>query len=164
MNIGLMSDSHSNYETIMRALDYFSNNKISTIFHAGDLDSSGMISCFKGFKFYLAAGNCDDISDFLPVMQSFGMQDIAYQQNLVIDNKKYMICHGNDRKIINEAILHKSFDFIIRGHSHTIENYTSNGVRVINPGALYRSPRYTIGIFNTENEDLQIVEIEKSIY
>jgi uncharacterized protein len=48
--IGIISDSHDNLEAIRKAVEFFNNNDVKAVLHAGDLVSPFTARAFKELK------------------------------------------------------------------------------------------------------------------
>ena len=64
MKVGIISDTHDDFEATNHAIDIFENNSVDVVIHAGDFISPPIISEFKrltdkNVKFYGILGNND---------------------------------------------------------------------------------------------------------
>jgi predicted phosphodiesterase len=53
------------------------------------------------------------------------------------------------------------YDYIIKGHTHFFEDYTSNNTRIINPGTLYGHDEHTIAILDAAKDKVEKIIINE---
>ena len=161
MKIGVISDSHNNLSVLEKALVVLKEEKVDTILHAGDMENSNHVSLFDDFTLYLAQGNCDDLYELKERCKEFGQPEPLKYHELELGYKRIFLFHGDDTLLYREALQRNIFDYIIKGHSHFTEDYKKGNSRVLNPGALYRSAMYTLGILDLQNNGWKKIEIPK---
>ncbi|MES0490806.1 MAG: YfcE family phosphodiesterase [Leptospirales bacterium] len=161
MKIGVISDSHNNILALEKALAIFTAKKVDTVLHAGDIENVEHVGFFDKFKLYLAQGNCDDLYSLKLACKHYSQPEPAKYHELEFDNKKIFLFHGDDSMLYRNALGQGSFDYIIKGHSHFTEDYKKGRTRVLNPGALYRSAVYTLGILDLQNDLWEKIDIPK---
>jgi len=150
MKIGIISDTHNNIKLTEKALSIFKENNVDIVVHAGDITSRRMLSLFKDIKSKFVLGNGDiDVEELNAESEKLGFGSIEKECLLEIDGKSVLIFHGDNVRMFRDAVASGNFDYIIKGHTHFYENYTSNKTRIINPGALYGSDEYSIAILDT---------------
>lgn len=161
MKIGLMSDTHNNVDITKKALSIFKDKGIDLILHAGDLTSPKMLDLFKGLKCKFVLGNGDiDSEELNNISENLWCTCIEDHCTFEIDNKKFILFHGNNVLLFRKAVECGEYDYIIKGHTHIFENYISNKSRVINPGALY-GEELSIAILDTETDKVEMIRIEE---
>ena len=52
MKVGIISDTHDDFEAINHAIDIFEDNSVGAVIHAGDFISPPVISEFRRLKSY----------------------------------------------------------------------------------------------------------------
>ena len=161
MKIGVISDSHNNLSALEKALVIFSEEKVDTILHAGDIENPEHICIFDQFTLYLARGNCDDLQSLKKICKQCSQPEASSFHELELCGKKIFLFHGDDSLLYREALQKNVFDYIIKGHSHFAEDYLKGNTRVLNPGALYRSVNYTLGILDLQNDIWKKIDIPK---
>jgi uncharacterized protein len=161
MKIGLISDTHNDIEMIEHAIKVFRDRDVDMIIHAGDLTSASLIPLFKDIPCKFVLGNCDiDVDQINSVAGELGFGCVDSYCEFTSDDKKFIVFHGNDVPLFRKAVSSGKYDYIIKGHTHMFENYTSDKTRVINPGSLYRSEEHTVAILDTENDRVEKIRIE----
>ena len=160
--IGVLSDTHGNMDATKTALDYFTKEKIEILLHAGDLGNPRqMMPLFSSNQVYFAKGNCDDLAEMKEACKNETKQ--SADQNFIIEFEhcRIFLFHG-DKPVDTGLLLEKKIDYVIKGHTHCPEDYRKNGIRILNPGALHRSPRYTIGVLDMESGNWTLQEVNKT--
>ncbi|MDH5718358.1 MAG: YfcE family phosphodiesterase [Spirochaetia bacterium] len=155
-----MSDTHDNEKNTAKALNIFRKRNIKTILHAGDFISLKLLSQFEGFKLYLAIGNCDlygQSSELFFVRN--GQPKPRGEHILNIEGKKIFLTHGDSTLSIQRAIECEEYDYIIKGHTHFVENYKKNGTRILNPGAVSRADICSVGILHPYLDKWEIINL-----
>lgn len=161
MLIGIMSDSHENMDMIKKAVDYFNNNGIEAVLHAGDIISPITIKEFVNLKspLYMVFGNNDGERDFLKekfkskatIFDKYGM--------FSLDGKKILLYHIPDfLEIIAKS---GEFDIIVYGHTHIIDIRKINNTLIINPGetGTWLEGKSTICILDTKTMETKIIDL-----
>ena len=154
MHIGIIADSHDNLNAVNRMLEIFKKIKVDAVLHAGDYIAPFAVEKFIGKKweFHGVFGNNDGerkgISDLTPDI-------VEGPIVLTIDQKKFCLVH--DRDDWNE----EECDVLIFGHTHKCYYKKTEKCLEINPGGLggWLSGKSTAAICNTENLDVEIIEV-----
>ncbi|MEM2131221.1 MAG: YfcE family phosphodiesterase, partial [Candidatus Woesearchaeota archaeon] len=102
MKIGIISDTHDQIEKTKKVINIFNKQKVSLVYHLGDLCSPFMLSLFKDLKCNLkmVLGNND--SD-LNRMYKWKPNNIEISGKILIDfveGKKIAAFHGDPAEII----------------------------------------------------------------
>lgn len=161
MKIGIISDTHNNIEITKKALGIFKRHKVELIIHAGDLTSPRMLDLFREFDCKFVLGNGDiDVEDLNIKAEEMGFGCIEEYCTFSAGGKNFILFHGNNVPMFRKAVASGKYDYIIKGHTHFFENYTSGTTRIINPGSLYSSDEFSIAILDTETDKVDMIRIE----
>ena len=104
MKIGIISDTHDDFEATNHAIDIFENNSVGAVIHAGDFISPPVISEFKkltdkNVSFYGILGNNDGEKRGLKdTFEEIGGKFLGELGKIEIDGLKFGIYHGVDLK------------------------------------------------------------------
>ena len=160
-----MSDSHDNIPKIVEAVNYFNNEKVEMVFHAGDICSPFIapkaIANLKS-PFHGVFGNND--GDHVFLLKQFNKINAAIHGqvwNTEIDGKKIVMMHHLEEPIIESLAKGGIFDIIIKGHTHQSGIKQINDTLVINPGETcgYLTDKCTIALLDTNTMKARIIEI-----
>ena len=180
MKVGIISDTHDDFEATNHAIDIFENNSVGAVIHAGDFISPPVISEFKkltdkNVSFYGILGNNDGEKRGLENAFSYiNGKLLGDEGKIEIDGLKFCIYHGQDLKKKEKIIASQKFDVFIYGHSHTkhheiVQNKKRETI-VLNPGSSHRQaltnfsdPQYfpapSIIIFDTNTKETIFVDL-----
>jgi uncharacterized protein len=162
MKIGIISDTHNNFEITKQACRLFKNRKIDILIHAGDFTSPEILALFKDFNCRFVMGNADrDIEQLNAECLKIGFDYLRESCELTVDDKKILILHGNVVPVFRDAVASGKYNYIIKGHTHHFEDYIRNNTRVINPGGLEQE--CSIAILDTENDELERIILKTDL-
>lgn len=161
MQIGILSDSHDNERALQKAVAFFEKEKIKIILHAGDLCSPLFIPYFSSFDFYLAQGNNDNsLQELNQALLFYNLRECKIVHEIEILQKRICLMHGDNVPLFRQKLLDNTFDYLIKGHTHFCEDYYHNQTRILNSGAMHRSPQNTFGILDLEKNAWSIHVID----
>lgn len=160
MFIGILSDSHGNTEAVIRAIALFKNHNVNVLLHAGDFGPGNQYEYFKGFTVHLVCGNNDDLEELKFYALQNSQPEPEYIRHLVFQDKTISLQHGDRMNMLQDAVA-LGYSYIVKGHSHYQEDYMKGKTRILNPGALYRSPIYSVGLLDPEKNNWKTLEIRK---
>lgn len=132
--IGIMSDSHDNLNAIGKAVEYFNQERVEAVIHAGDLISPFTVREFLKLKSPLIAifGNNDGERDGLRK----AYQNLCYLEDfkeISIGNRQVAVIHGVNQAVVDSLFRCGEYDVVITGHTHQIE-IKKDKTLLINPG------------------------------
>jgi len=159
MVVGVLSDSHGATEPIIKALEIFESRKAGLVVHCGDIINVDNLALFSGYNFKYVLGNGDNLFEFNSKANEYGFEPPQRSRIFSVGQKNLAMAHGDDPSLMNKLVTENRVDCLFKGHSHYPENYEYKGVRVLNPGALYRTAQKTVGIYNAGNDSWEIIEL-----
>lgn len=165
MQIGMISDTHDNLPAIEKAIRKLNEENVELVLHAGDYVSPFVVPKFKKLKAKLIGvfGNNDGDHDFLRKRfnENRNLEIRGSFAEIVIDELKIALLHGNEVELLKSLIETNSFSIIVHGHSHNAEVHKKGRMLVINPGEVcgYLSGRSTIALFDTRKREARIIEL-----
>ena len=146
--IGVLSDTHGNVQGIRKALEVFKSEKVDCIFHAGDLENPEDVKLFGDFKSYIARGNCDNLMQLKEMASSEKEILVEDYHELEFSGQRILLLHSDQSSFFYSSAMSGNYDIIFRGHTHTFEDSMIQDTRILNPGALWRTPLPSIGILD----------------
>lgn len=175
-----MADSHDNLPAIRKAVNFFNEEKVQMVIHAGDLISPFTSNEFLKLKmpFEAVFGNNDGEKNGLK--EAFS--DLCFLEDFKefnIDGRKIAVIHGHQDKITNALASGGNYDVLIRGHSHDkyisptqfqdtkINNQNNNkqdnvlNTIIINPGETcgYLTGHQTVVIMDPEELKFNLIKL-----
>lgn len=132
MKVGIMSDTHDNLEAIKLAVEYFNEEGVDLVLHAGDYvapfvarELSKLSAPLKG-----VFGNNDGERKMLE--EKLGIKDEIL--TLDIDGLKVVLLHGTDERVVEAFARSQMYDIVIRGHTHKYGIQEVGRTLIVNPG------------------------------
>ncbi len=169
MLIGVLSDSHDNVESVMRAIEFFNDRDVDFVFHLGDIVSPFTLRLFSKLEPELAIvfGNNDGDKLLLSsIARENGFIISEPPLTLELMDKRILALHGwRDPKytvsIVNSIANSRSFDIILYGHTHKVDVRRIDNVLIVNPGEThgYISGKTTVAIIDLDVLKVEVVEI-----
>lgn len=161
MKIGLLSDTHNNIEITEKAIEIFKSKGVDLIIHSGDISSPKMLNLFKGENCRFVLGNVDlDIDLLNEEARQLGFGPVEYTCDIKIGEKRILVLHGDNVPVFRKAVECGEYDYIVKGHTHSFEDYIRNKARIINPGCLYGGTEHTIVILDTDTASVEKINVE----
>jgi len=163
--IGIISDSHDNLEAIRKAVEFFNNNDVKAVLHAGDIVSPFTARAFKELKskLYFVFGNNDgDKITLTRWFEEIGATSCGDFGDLTIDGLHIALLHGTDEALVRALARSGDFDVVIRGHTHDPCVKIIEGTPVINPGECsgVLSGKATVAVLEIANLNVEITELK----
>ena len=163
--IGIISDSHDNLNAIRKAVEFFNNNDVKAVLHAGDIVSPFTARAFKELKskLYFVFGNNDgDKITLTRWFEEIGATSCGDFGDLTIDGLHIALLHGTDEALVRALARSGDFDVVIRGHTHDPGVKIIEGTPVINPGECsgVLSGKATVAVLEIANLNVEITELK----
>ena len=158
--IALVSDTHGNVDATRRALDLIAPHRPTEYLHLGDVGSVDVIHAFAGLPVRLLIGNNDHDIDRLSRAANEIGASLHESIELHREGRRVLATHGHTRRL-NDGIAGGSYDAILFGHSHLMTNECIGSTRLINPGALYRAPRYSAALVDLTSLEVTFIDVPK---
>ncbi len=161
MPLGVLSDSHGHAETTARAVKTLVTHGAEMLLHLGDIGSDEVIDELVGHRARVVFGNCD--GDIEAMTRYAGLVGVVVDHpmgRLEIDGCRIAFTHGHIESLMRAA-LDDGVDYLLHGHTHTVQDQRVGQTRVINPGALHRATRYTCALLDPSGNRVRWLEIGK---
>ncbi len=162
MHLGILSDTHGNVRRTEQAVGKLLAAGAQVLCHCGDIGSESVLitiaAACTGPKVPVHAvlGNVDlwesGVRDF---PAGAGVAVHGRKAELELGGKRIAIIHGDDHHLLDEAIRSQSFDYILTGHTHTVEDTREGRTRIINPGALQRTSSPSVALLDLTTDSLR---------
>jgi putative phosphoesterase len=161
MQIGILSDTHSRYPTVEKALKLLQERKINVVLHCGDIEDADTVWLFQGFTAHFVFGNCD--TERLSLRQAIhGIGETLHEPfgQVELEGVKIAFVHGDDEHLLRQLKHSGRFDFLFYGHTHQAKEQVRGRTRVINPGALHRARPKTFAVLDLATGAVESVTVE----
>ncbi len=160
MLIGIVSDTHSRYETVAKAVQILRERNVDMVLHCGDIEDQETVLLFLGLRTHYVFGNCDsDKTGLHRTMQDIGATLHDRFGHMELRSKKIAFLHGHDQGLMKQVEWSDYYDFLFYGHTHHAEEHRTGRTRVINPGALHRARPKTFVVLELPGGKLESVSV-----
>ncbi len=167
MKIGVISDTHDQYENILKAVKILNQEKVSSVIHCGDWVSPFTQLFYKNLKSPLRGifGNNDgDRKYHLIYAKKSKIEFMGEKAELEMNKRNIFIYHGTDQKLIKFAIKSGKYNAIFHGHTHIAENKLIGNTLVLNPGTFMpvtdnKIKGASLAIYETQTNTAKIIKI-----
>jgi putative phosphoesterase len=163
MLIGIVSDTHSRYGTLSRALLLLRRRDVTTVLHCGDIEDPETVEMFRGLTAHFVFGNCD--TDRGPLRAAMADAGVTLHEpfgHLELAGRTLAFLHGDDRRLLHDLEASGAYDYLFHGHTHQTEDRRAGPTRVINPGALHRARPKTFAVLDLADGRLESVEVPEA--
>ena len=160
MKIAILSDTHSRYATVEKALAILQERQVTHVIHCGDIEDADTVWLFHGLTAHFVFGNCD--TERIALQQAIhGIGETLHRPygRLELEGVKIAFLHGDDRPLMREVEESGAFDFLFYGHTHKAMEHQTGRTRVINPGALHRANPKTLVFLDLPGGEVETVEV-----
>jgi putative phosphoesterase len=161
MKIGILSDTHSRYQTVERALQLLQERKVNVVLHCGDIEDADTVWLFHGFTTHFVFGNCD--SERTSLRQAIhGIGETLHEPfgRIELNDVTLGFTHGDDHRLLRDMENSGAFDYVFHGHTHQAADRLVGKTRVINPGALHRARPKTLIVLDLASGNIESIVVE----
>jgi predicted phosphodiesterase len=78
---------------------------------------------------------------------------------LEIADKKLVIVHGDDKKLLHRLLKEQQYDYLLCGHALTPEDHIIGRTRVLNPGPLFGSTASSALLLDPTTGEMRLVAL-----
>ncbi|MEW6222885.1 MAG: metallophosphoesterase [Candidatus Hadarchaeota archaeon] len=163
MKIGIMSDSHDRIDAVDKAVEFFNQQKVEHVLHAGDLVSPFVAPRFSKLKakLHYVWGNNEGDREFTTVrFAEIGVKPLGNFAALELGGRKIALLHGTHETIVKALVESGSFDVVVRGHNHQAQ-IQEGKTMLMNPGETcgYLTGRSTVALLDLATLKGKIIEL-----
>lgn len=160
MKIAVLSDTHSRYETVAKALKMLEGRGAAYLLHCGDIQDAETVSMFPA-NTHFVFGNCDYERDEIraAVGEAGSTMHEPFGQ-LELPGAKIAFTHGDDQKLLLSLLHSREYDYLFHGHTHIAADARVGRTRVINPGALHRAVPHSFIVLDLATGEVESLVVE----
>lgn len=167
MKIGVISDTHDQYQNILKAVRIFNKNKIELLIHCGDWVSPFTQEFYKGLKCPIKGifGNNDGDKFYHKIYaKKSKINFLGKSAKLLVEGKKMFIYHGENKQLLKKLINSGKYDVVFHGHTHIYENRLIGKTLSLNPGTLMvvtdnKIKGASVAIYETKRNTARIIKM-----
>lgn len=146
MKLGIISDTHGNAANTWKAMEIFLREGVEEIIHCGDVGSAEVVKILAKLPCHYVFGNTDMPGTIRAAILAENQTCHDYVGVLAREGVRIAFLHGNDWRTLDELIESGKFDLICTGHTHEFHWMVQGETRLLNPGALERTPSPSVVI------------------
>ncbi|MCP4835025.1 MAG: hypothetical protein GY895_09715 [Phycisphaera sp.] len=155
--IGVVSDSHGEADRTETALRSLEAAGADLFIHLGDLESEAVVDRLAGRPSRIVLGNVD-VPELARYASFLGIDVDHPVMRLEVGGRRIGATHGHLESELDRLASERP-DHLLHGHTHRIRDERVEGMRILNPGAIARSPRCTAAILEPAADRFEIIEI-----
>ncbi|MBA4031965.1 MAG: metallophosphoesterase [Planctomyces sp.] len=163
MLLGILSDTHNEFARTRVAVDLLREAGAEGLVHCGDLASPLVVETCACLPLWFVFGNhdADSAAELKVAAAEFGATCLGWGDVILLGGRRLGVAHGHLTFDI-KRVARDSPEVLFCGHSHLAGEFTIDGLRRINPGALHRAVKLTVAVFDTINGKVQWLEVPRS--
>lgn len=159
MKIIVVSDTHGNIRRLKHVLGFAKEIGAGALIHCGDWDNVETIKAAleAKVKLYTTSGNADVNSEIVELLK----------KNKVVFDELFLQVEIGGKKI---GISHYKYELVKRvpegldigffGHTHRKEEVLVGGVRLVNPGAIFKTDRPSFVVYDIDEDKVEFLKLE----
>ena len=168
--IGLISDSHASAGITARAAGLLTDGGAEILLHLGDICSEPVLDALlvpapgdgSPLPVRIVFGNMDfETASLGRYAQMLGIEVDHPAGRMDLGTARLAFTHGHEASTVMAA-LRDGVDYLCYGHTHVAADERRGKTRMINPGALYRTPAPSVAILDTSTDTLQTIAVPKT--
>jgi hypothetical protein len=161
MLIGILSDTHDQVARTLTAVRMLTDAGAEVLIHCGDLTGPEIVYACGGVPCYFVFGNNeDDLGSLRRAMADIDGVCLEWAGEVTLGGKRIAVTHGHLARDVRRLLLARP-DYFLFGHSHTASDERQDGIRRINPGALYRAEQYSVAVLDLDSDMLQFLTVPR---
>lgn len=162
--LGILSDTHGRAQIAAIAVQRLIDHGARYLVHCGDVGSRGVLDALAGGDPPAAVvwGNTDhDRERLADYATHLGIRHDHPALRLELAGKRIVVTHGDNGRALADVFRRPGeADYLLVGHTHAAADDNHHGVRVINPGALYRALHKTVATLDLATGELRWIRID----
>jgi putative phosphoesterase len=160
MLIGIISDTHDQYDRMGLAVRTLRERGAEFFVHCGDVCEPRLLDHLAGLPSAFVWGNCDwDRMALQRYGEGLSVPCYGTFADLELGGKRIAVTHGDDRVRMADVLQAQEHEYLLHGHTHVRRDERVGKVRVINPGALHRAAQKTVALLDTATDKLEVIVI-----
>jgi len=161
VKIGILSDTHGAVAAMTQGMQLLRAAGAEYYIHCGDVGSEAVLDQLAGAPAAFVFGNNDwDREELEAYAKKLEITCLGSVGMLDLGDKRIAVMHGDDMRAMQKVVGDQAADSLLFGHSNRWEDERAGGVRMINPGALYRAKTKTVAVLDTANDELRYIALE----
>lgn len=159
MRIGIISDTHDQVARTRAAVHRLADSGARALIHCGDITIPDVVYELAPLPSHFVFGNCDfDLAELRAAIEA--IDGICLEKGGLIElgGRRLAVTHGDSHRELAELTARRP-DYLFSGHTHQALDVLRDDTRFINPGALHRASRWTVGLLDLASGRLEQLTI-----
>ena len=159
MKILVLSDSHGNIVRLKHVVGHANSSGVGSIIHCGDWDNAESVLTMKNAEIpvYGVLGNADVDPQIVPSLRNANVNFSTDFLKLELGGRNIGVCHFPGK--LETAIKSQEYDVLFHGHTHKKKDKMFGRTKVVNPGALQKTPTPSFAVYDTEMNSIDFIDL-----
>jgi len=158
--LGVISNSHGRADVVAAAVDVFVASAVESIVHCGDVGGRHVLDVLARIGGSFVWGDRDhDRTGLMRYGQNLGLRCMGIMGDLEFADKKIVIVHGEDKKLLHKLLKEQQYDYLLCGHALTPEDHVVGKTRVLNPGPLFGAQAASALLLDPANGEMRLIAL-----
>jgi putative phosphoesterase len=160
MKLGLLSDTHGRGDLVEGVVEFFAEEDVDEIIHAGDVTRVTHIETLFELDVptHLVYGNCDyNQESFQQASKNSPLVLHGTADLIEANGSRLGVTHGHFDRLFDE-LRDQDPDYIVHGHTHERRDEGQGGIRYVNPGSV-KPANSSAAVLDTESDELTFRDI-----
>ena len=162
MRVGILSDTHNELTRTKRAVELLLEEGAEYLIHCGDLAIPEIVHVCAELPFVFVFGNhdCDQVPELRRAAKETESLCLEWGGEVALAGRRIAVVHGHLTMDL-KPLLAATPDYLLSGHTHEpCESYLGS-TRRINPGALFRTERFTVALLDLTQGGVRFITIDQ---
>jgi len=167
MKIGVLSDTHDQYENIRKVIRILNKENVTFTVHCGDWVSPFTQEFYRGLHgplWGIFGNNDGDTYYHLVYAKNTHVKFKGRTYRFTVGGRKIFMYHGENEEITNALLMCGEFDAVFHGHTHRPVNKKIGKTLSLNPGTLMpitddNIKGASLAIYNTKDNTAKIIKL-----
>jgi putative phosphoesterase len=158
--LGVISNSHGRADAVATAVDVFAASGVDRIVHCGDVGGRHVLDVIARVGGVFVWGDRDhDRTGLMRYSYNLDVKCLGIMGELEVGEKKIVITHGDDKKLLHKLLKEQQYDYLLCGHALTPEDHLYGKTRVLNPGPLYGSAASSALLLDPGTGEMRLIAL-----
>jgi len=118
MRIGIISDTHSRYDTVDKVVALLREHGVDLVIHCGDIEDGEVVERLRGFATHFVSATATPTATTCagPFRSTLTLHEPSGNWSWKAARSPF--CHGDDKQLMRDVENSGHFDFLFYGHTH----------------------------------------------
>ena len=156
MLVGLISNTSGRADSMAAAAAVLRDRGADFLVHCGDVGGHHVLDELARMESGFVWGDRDtDRMGLFRYARNAGVLCYGVLGEIDLGDKRAVVLHGDDRKIVRRLLDEQQYDYLFCGHDPAGEDRKVGRTRVINPGELQGGPSQNCAVLSTTSDEVK---------